>query len=288
MLKLTQSNFCILCGAKAPTGAPRCNDCERLREHIISLFEDAKEQLSNNPSVERETVFKILREFAFAIQEDSLLRTYKNATKFFLQQFIDSRNDELSLELFMKKVQTKLNLLKVLEEFTEGALVDWDARSINSETTPKILAGKVIVNLRNSYDKMPVPERSEQRYGHAITFYAILPLMIRYSQCNSKDEIKRLPVVPKKPWVILLSIIIGNSENKISLEKTSRFLKPRRGIGNIYGTIITNLSNLSPDYIQKATIKVEKNENNDTEYLISPDIAEYLTRMRENIRTRLT
>jgi len=281
-----QINNCILCGARADEGSPRCNDCEKLNEYIVSVYEDAKEQLSNNPSVDRETIFKIFREFAFVIQEDSLLKTYKNTINFFLQQFIDLSNNETSLELFMKKVPSRLNMLKILKELKDSHIVEWDPSLINSDISPKIFPGKVIINLKTSYNRTSIKERSEQRYGHAMAFYSILPLMRNYSQCNSKDEIKQLTLTPKKPWIILLAILIGNSGGRISLENTNRFLKKRRGIGNVYGTIVINLSSLSTDYTQKATVDIEENENNDREYLISPDIVQYLERIRENIRTR--
>lgn len=280
------NDSCILCGAKTASGAQKCDDCEKLREYIDSLFEDAKVELANNPSIDREAVFKTLREFAFVVQEDSLLRTYKNAMKFFLEQFIDKGYGETKLELFMKKVPTRLNQLKILSELSESHIVHWDPASISSETSPTIYPGEVIGNLKNSYERTTVTERAEQRYGHAIAFYSILPLMRSYSKCDSKDEIKQLNLVPKKPWVILLSILVGNNDGKISLERTSKFLKKRRGVGNIYGTIITNLSSLSTDFAQKATIDVEDNGNNDKAYLISPDIVQYLKRVRENVRTR--
>ena len=277
---------CILCGAKTSSGAQRCNDCEKLREFIDSLFEDAKVELASNPSIDREAVFKTLREFAFVVQEDSLLRTYKNTMKFFLEEFIDKGQSETKLELYMKKVPTRLNQLKILNELSQGLIVNWDPASISNESAPKIYPGEVISNLKSSYDRITVTERAEQRYGHAIAFYSILPLMRNYSQCDSKEEVRQLNLVPKKPWLILLSILVGNSDGKISLERTSKFLKKRRGIGNIYGTIITNLSSLSTDYSQKATIDVEKNGDNDKSYLISPDIVQYLERVRENVRTR--
>jgi hypothetical protein len=279
---------CILCGAKTSSGAQRCNDCEKLREFIDSLFEDAKKELATNISIDREVVFKTLREFAFVVQEDSLLRTYKNAMKFFLEEFIEKGQIETKLELFMKKVPTRLNQLIILNELSQGLIVNWDPASIASisDKPAKIYPGKVISNLKNSYDRSTVTERVEQRYGHAIAFYSILPLMRNYSQCDSKEEVRQLNLVPKKPWVILLSILVGNSDGKISLERTMKFLKRRKGIGNIYGTIITNLSSLSPDYSQKAIIDVEKNGDNDKSYLISPDIVKYIERVRENVRTR--
>jgi hypothetical protein len=277
---------CLLCGAKTNSGTNRCDDCISLGEYVDSLFQDAKEALANNPSIDREPVFKTLREFAFTVQEDSLLRTYKNAMKFFLEQFVDRRNTETKLEFFMKKVPTRLNQLKILSELSESRIVNWDPTSISKETSPKIYPGEVLINLKNSYERTTVTERAEQRYGHAITFYSILPLLKEYSQCVSKDEIKKLNLVPKKPWVILLTILIGNDDGKISLAKTNKFLKKRRGVGNIYGTIITNLNSLSTDYTQKATVDVEDNGNNDKVYLISPDIVQYLKRIRENIRSR--
>lgn len=280
------NDSCILCGAKTASGAKRCEDCEKLREYVDALFEDAKVELAKNPSIDREAVFKTLREFAFVVQEDSLLRTYKNVMKFFLEQFIDKGYSETELELFMKKVPTRLNQLKILSELSEGQIVNWDPSSINSESSAKIYPGEVMSNLKNSYERTTVTERAEQRYGHAVAFYSILPLIRNYSQCDSKDEIKQLNLVPKKPWVILLSILVGNNDGKISLERTSKFLKKRRGIGNIYGTIITNLSSLSTDYSQKATIDVEDSGSNDKAYLISPDIVQYLKRVRENVRTR--
>lgn len=236
--------------------------------------------------MDRETIFKIFREFAFVIQEDSLLKTYKNTINFFLQQFIDLSNNEISLELFMKKVPSRLNMVKILKELKDSRIVEWNPSLINSDISPKIFPGKVIINLKNSYNRTSIKERSEQRYGHAMAFYSILPLMRNYSQCNSKDEIKQLTLTPKKPWIILLAILIGNSSGRISLEKTNRFLKKRRGIGNVYRTIVINLSSLSTDYTQKATVDIEENENNDREYLISQDIVQYLERIRENIRTR--
>ena len=280
------NDSCILCGAKTASGAQRCDDCEKLRGYIDSLFEDAKVELANNASIDRETVFKTLREFAFVVQEDSLLRTYKNAIKFLLEQFIDKGYGEINLELFMKKIPTRLNQLKILRELSESLIINWDSASISSGTSPKIYPGEVIRNLKNSYERTTVPERAEQRYAHATAFYSILPLIRNYSHCDSKDEIKQLTLIPKKPWVILLSILIGNNEGKISLERTSKFLKKRRGVGNIYGTIIANLSSLSTDYAQKATIDVEDNGNSDKVYLISPDIVQYIKRVRENIRTR--
>ncbi len=277
---------CILCGAKTVSGAKRCDDCEKLREYVDALFEDAKAELAKNPSIDREVVFKTLRELAFVVQEDSLLRTYKNAMKFFLEQFIDKGYSETKLELFMKKVPTRLNPLKILGEFSEGEIVNWDPSSISSETPSKIYPGEVIRNLKNSYERATVTERAEQRYGHAVAFYSILPLMRNYSHCDSKDEVKQLNLVPKQPWVILLSILVGNNDGKISLERTSKFLKKRRGIGNIYRIIITNLSSLSTEYTQKATIDVEETGNNDKVYQISPDIVQYLKRVRENVRIR--
>ncbi len=282
----TVNESCILCGAKTIEGAQRCSDCEKLRAYIDSLFEDAKVELANNPSIDREAVFKILREFAFVVQEDSLLRTYKNVIRFFLEQFIDKGYTDTKLELFMKKVPTRLNKLKILSELTESNIVNWDVASLATGNCHKIYPGKVVTNLKNSYDRTTVEERAEQRYGHAMTFYSILPLIMDYSHCDSKDEIKKLNIVPKKPWVILLAILIGNKDGKISLEKTSEFLKKRRGIGNVYGTIITNLSSLSTDYTQKVTVDIEDNGSIDKTYLISPDIVKYLERLRENIRSR--
>ncbi len=280
------NNSCILCGAKTSLGAQRCEDCEKLGEYIDSIFKDAKLELAINPSIDREVVFKTLREFAFVVQEDSMLRTYKNAIKFFLEQFIDKKYGDVNLELFMKKVPTRLNQLKILKELSESEIVKWDPTSISTVTSPKIYPGKVISNLKDSYERTTVTERSEQRYGHAIAFYSILPLMRNYSKCDSKDEVKQLNLVPKKPWVILLSILVGNDDGMISLERTSKFLKKRRGTSNVYATIITNLNSLSTDHTQKATIDVKEHGNNEKTYIISPDIVQYLKRIRENVRIR--
>ena len=283
---MSMNSICILCGAKTTIGHQKCNDCEKLKEFINSLFEDAKKELSNNQSVDREVVFKMLREFAFVVQEDSLLQTYKNSIKFFLDQFIDKGNNETTLELFMKKVPTKLNQLKILNELSEGFIINWKPSSLNSGTPPKIYPGNIINNLTVSYGRSSVTDRAEQRYGHTIAFYSLLPLIRDYSRCNSREDVKKLNIVPKKPWIILLSILVGNSDGKISLDRTNKFLKKRRGIGNVYGTIITNLSSLSTDYAQKATIDVVDNGTNDKAYVISPDIVEYIQRVRDNIRAR--
>jgi hypothetical protein len=277
---------CILCGRKVTDGGQKCTECEELKDLIDVLFEDAKKELSYNPSVDRESVFKMLREFAFIVQEDSLLRTYKNSMKFFLDQFIDKGNNETTLEQFTKKVQTRLNQLKILKELSDASIINWESSSLNSGNSPKIYSGDVIKNLKESYKRSSVTDRAEQRYGHIMGFYSLLPLIRNYSHCDSREEVKKLNLVPKKPWIIMLSILVGNSDGKISLERTNKFLKKRRGTGNVYGTIITNLSSLSTDYAQKATIDVEDNGNDDKVYVISPDIVQYLQRLRENIRTR--
>ena len=280
------NNNCILCGAGTSSGSQKCKDCEKLGEIIDAFFEDAKVTLKSNPSIDREAVFKTLRELAFVVQEDSLLRTYKNTMRFFLEEFLDKGRSETNLELFLKKVPSRLNQLKILNELSQGLIVNWDPSSISSQSISKIYPGEVISNLKSSYDRNTVTERAEQRYGHAIAFYSILPLMRNYSKCDSKDEIRQLNLVPKKPWLILLSIIVGNSDGKISFERTSKFLKKRRGTTNVLRTIITNLNSLSTDYSQRATIDVETNGDNDKSYLISPDIVQYLDRIRENVRIR--
>jgi hypothetical protein len=283
---MSMNSICILCGAKTIIGHQKCNDCEKLKELINSLFEDAKKELTNNQSVDREAVFRTLREFAFVVQEDSLLQTYKNSIKFFIDQFIDKGNNETTLELFMKKVPTRLNQLKILNELSEGSIINWEPSSLNSGTPLKIYPGEVIKNLKVSYGRSSVTDRAEQRYGHTIVFYSLLPLIRDYSRCNSREDVKKLNIVPKKPWIIMLSILVANSDGKISLERTNNFLKKRRGIGNVYGTIITNLSSLSTDYAQKATFDVVDNGTNDKVYVISPDIVQYIEHVRENIRAR--
>lgn len=280
------SGSCILCGAKTEELAAKCQDCDSLAELVEALYIDSKDQLSTNPSVEREAVFKTLREFAFVVQEDALLRTYKNSIKFFLSQFIDKEVSETPLELFTKKVQTRLNPLKILRELSDSEIISWDARSISTQEVPMIYSGSVMNNLKTSYFRSTVKDRTDQRFGHAIAYYSILPLLIEYGSCNSKEETRRLNVVPKKPWIIMLSILIGNVDGKMSLERTSNFLKKRRGIGNVYGTIITNLSSLSTDYSQKATVDREESDDKDRAYVLSNDIVKYLERVRENIRTR--
>lgn len=285
-MSVSMKSYCILCGRKIDEGNQKCNECEELKDLIDVLFEDAKKELSHNPSVDREAVFKMLREFAFIVQEDSLLRTYRNSMKFFLDQFIDKRNEETTLELFTKKVQTKLNQLKILKELSESSIINWDSSLLSSSTSPKIYPGDVTKNLKESYERSSVPERAEQRYGHIIGFYSLLPLIRSYSHCESKEDIKKLNLVPKKPWIIMLSILVGNSDGRISLERTNKFLKKMRGIGNVYGTIISNLNSLNTDYAQKATISIEDNGDTDKIYVISTDIVQYLQRLRENVRTR--
>ena len=283
---MSMNSICILCGARTIAGHQKCIDCEKLKGFISSLLEDAKKELSNNQSVDREVVFKTLREFAFVVQEDSLLQTYKNSIKFFLDQFVDKGNNEIPLELFMKKVPTRLNQLQILNELSEGSIINWKPSTLNSGVPLQIYPGDVIKNLKVSYGRSSVTDRAEQRYGHTVAFYSFLPLIRDYSRCNSRDDVKKLNTVPKKPWIIMLSIIVGNDDGKISLERTNKFLKKRRGIGNVYGTIITNLSSLSTDYVQKATIDVVDNGISDKAYVISPDIVQYVQRIRDNIRVR--
>jgi len=277
---------CILCGTKLTSINQRCGDCQQLQDILNEIFYEAKNQLSSNPSIERETIFKILREFAFIVQEDALLRAYKNSVAFFLSKFIDFGLSETTLESFTKRVHTRLNQIKILNELAICDLIKWEPSDMNSGSSIKIYPGNVIINLKTTYERTTIPNRTEQRFGHAMAFYSILPLLINYGTCKSKDEIKRINVVPKKPWVITLSIMIGNQDGKISLERTNKFLKKRRGVGNIYGTIITNLSSLSTDHIQKVTVDSEVGDNNDHSYVISNDIVRYLDNLRENIRMR--
>lgn len=275
---------CILCGAKTINGAQKCNDCEELTNIITALYDDSKTQLSTNPSVERESSFKILREFAFTVQEDSLVKTYKNTINFFMSQFMDKKNSDTTFELFMKTVITRLNSIKILSEFNEANIIKWDSSSLSMDSPHMIYPGDVIRNLTDSFQNSTVVHRDEQRYGHVLTFYSILPLLINFSNCNTKDEVKQLNMIPKKPWIILLAILIGNKDGKISAESTAKFLKSRRGIGNVLNTIFTNLSSLSPDHTQQATIGIDN--GNGKSYIISQDINDYIEKLRNTNRSR--
>lgn len=277
---------CLFCGAKVTSDRNKCAECESLKSILEEVYSDAKNQLSNNASVERETVFKTMRELAFVVQEDALLRTYKNTIQFLLRQFLDSDLPETTLETYTKKVPTRLNHLKILNELSNGGLIDWDSSRISTDSIPKIHLGPAFRNLKTMYNRTTGANLAEQRFGHAVAFFAVLPLLIAYSACSSRDEIKALNVIPKKPWVILLVLLVANQDGKISLERTSRFLRRRRGIGNVYGTILTNLISLSADHVQKATIGREESDNGDRLYIISPEITKYFNRVRENIRSR--
>jgi hypothetical protein len=283
---ISMKSYCILCGRRINEGDQKCAECEELADIIDVLYDDAKKELSHNPSVDREVVFKMLREFAFIVQEDSLLRTYRNSMKFFLDQFIDKKNDETTLDLFTKKVQTKLNQLKILKELSESSIINWDSSLLSNSTSPKIYPGDVTKNLKESYERSSVTDRAEQRYGHIIGFYSLLPLIKGYSRCESKEEIKKLNLVPKKPWIIMLSILVGNKDGRISIERTNKFLKKMRGIGNVSGAILSNLSSLNTDFVQRATVEIENDGDTDKVYVLSTDIVEYLQRLRELVRTR--
>ncbi len=283
---MIEQNYCILCGRKLTGEEQLCSDCRNLEEILISIYEDAKKELSTNPSVEREPIFKILREFAFVVQEDALLGTYKQTIKFFMNQFIDENKTEVTLELFAKKVPTRLNHLKILRELSSAGIISWDPSSLGVDPSPKIFPGPVINNLKIIYNRSSVGDRTEQRFGHVLGFYSIFPLLINYGASKSKEEMRNLNIIPKKPWLTLLAIIIGNPDNKISLERTNKFLKKRRSTGNVYATIITNLSSLSPEYIQKATVSIQESDDNDRTYILSDDIVKYLERLRERSRSR--
>lgn len=277
---------CILCGRKLLETEQRCPDCIDLKDLVDTIYNDARAELSANSSVEREPVFKLLREYAFVVQEDALLRTYKQSVKFFLNQFIDKENSEIELHLYTKKVPTRLNQLKILKEFSDAQLIDWRPLSVGTDPSPKIYPGPVIENLKTSYNRITVNDRTEQRFGHAMGFYSILPLLSKYGSCGSRDETRMLNVIPKKPWAILLAIIIANRDGKINLERTNIFLKKRRGIGNVYGTILTNLNSLSTDHTQKATVGVEEMGSGDRSYVLDSEIVKYVDRIREITRGR--
>jgi hypothetical protein len=274
------TNHCILCGSKiSSSGGVKCDDCLELYDIISEIFQDARNQLSTDPSVERGLAFNMIRELAFAIQEDSLLKTYKNSVSFFLRTFVDQKKTEVGLSEFNKFIKSRLNILKILKEFSDSEIIEWKQSDITLSSNPKLFPGKVIENLKVYYGRTTVPDRSEQRFGHTIAFYSTLRLMIEYGKSNSREEIKVLNIVPRKPWLILLAILVGNKDGHVSMNRTNKFLRSRRGVSNVYNTILMNLNSLSPDFTQKV-VEDRKEVDDDAVYLISPDIVNYLDRIR--------
>ena len=91
--------------------------------------------------------------------------------------------NETTLELFTKKVQTRLNQLKILKELSDGSIINWESSSLSSGTSPKIYPGDVIKNLKESYNRSSVTDRAEQRYGHIINFLCDFVLIPKQFRC---------------------------------------------------------------------------------------------------------
>jgi hypothetical protein len=252
---------------------------------LQGLYTDAKKNLKENTAVERETVFKFLKEFAFTIHSDFFLKTYRNAITFLMNEFIEKDKKEISLLEFTKNIQTRLNYFKILSEFNDAEIIYWQSSTITKDYIPSIIVGEVLKNLKKLYLTVTVQERAEQRFGHALAFYSCLPLFIKYGASKTRDDVKLMNIVPKKPWLMLLSLLVDNDNGEIRMEKTRKILNQRRSDPKIYGTLVSNLNSLSADHFQKLIENIEEDEN-EKKYILSHDITQYIQNIRVNLRER--
>jgi ribosomal protein L19 len=268
-----------------PASGSICNDCRDLGDFISGMFEETKNVLSTVNSPEDEISVKLIRELSFVASTDSFLNVYRRIVELLIRTFRDETNEVIDFNLITKNVHTQLNYFHILNELKESDLVEFVNDNNNPIATPRMKIGKV---LRHVIDEIRIKrerENAEIRYAHILSTYSVLPLLMEYSRCQTKSEVRQMSPIPKRPWLMMLQLMIRKSGDRVNIEKLRKNLNSSRASPDTFTTLVTHLSSESTAHIQKLVVD-SKGEGNEKEFVLDSEMVKYIDRLRENIRER--
>lgn len=287
--RLMYNDRCILCNNKIKDlnrgSGGVCSDCQDLGNFIEIMFEETKNILSTVNSPENETSVKLIRELSFIASTDSFLNAYRRIVELLLRTFRDKTDEVIDLNLITKNVSTQLDYFHILNKLKEADLIEFVTDNNNPTVIPRMRIGKV---LRHVIDEIRIKqevENAEIRYAHILSTYSVLPLLMEYSKCKTKSEVRQMSPNPKGPWLMMLQLIIRKSGDKINIEKLRKSLNSSRASPKTFMTLLTHLSSQSTEHIQKLVVD-SKGDGNEREFILDKEMVNYIDRLRENTRER--
>jgi len=287
--RLMYNDRCILCNNKIKDlnggSGSVCSDCQDLGNFIEIMFEETKNILSTVNSPENETSVKLIRELSFIASTDSFLNAYRRIVELLLRTFRYKTDEVIDFNLITKNVSTQLDYFHILNKLKEADLIEFATDNNNPTVIPRMRIGKV---LRHVIDEMRVKqevENAETRYAHILSTYSVLPLLMEYSKCQTKSEVRQMSPNPKGPWLMMLQLIIRKSGDKVNIEKLRKSLNSSRASPKTFTTLLTHLSSQSTEHMQKLVVD-SKGDGNERELILDKEMVNYIDRLRENTRER--
>jgi hypothetical protein len=268
-----------------PGSGSVCNDCQDLGNFIAVMFEETKSVLSTVNSPEDEISVKLIRELSFVASTDSFLNAYRRIVELLLRTFRDETDEVIDFNLITKNVHTQLNYFHILNKLKESDLVEFVNDNNNSIATPRMKIGKVLRHIIDEIRVKREQENAEIRYAHILSTYSVLPLLMEYSRCQTKSEVRQMSPIPKRPWLMMLQLMIRKSGDRVNIEKLRKNLNSSRASPDTFTTLVTHLSSESTAHIQKLVVD-SKGEGNEREFVLDNEMVNYIDRLRENIRER--
>ena len=286
---LMYNDRCVLCNNRImnpdPGSGSVCNDCQDLGGFIAGMFEETKNVLSTVNSPEDEISVKLIRELSFIASTDSFLNAYRRIVELLLRTFRDETDEVIDFNLITKNVHTQLNYFHILNKLKESDLVEFVNDTDNPIATPRMKIGKVLQHVIDEIKVKRERENAEIRYAHILSTYSVLPLLMEYSRCQTKSEVRQMSPIPKRPWLMMLQLMIRKSGDRVNIEKLRKNLNSSRAGPDTFTTLVTHLSSESTAHIQKLVVD-SKGEGNEREFVLDNEMVNYIDRLRENTRER--
>ena len=280
------STTCIFCNRKIVGSSTEiCNDCLEMGTILAGLLEDSHKILAVEDSPEQRTPVKLLRELSFVAAADSFLNVYKRLIELLLRHFSGNSEGEIEFSEITKGVRTQLNYFNILAQFAEAGIIIFKEQDSTSPPVPNMKAGEVLKNLVKEIVNKPERENAELRYAHILSMYSILPLLIRFSRCKDKSEIKQISPIPRRPWMLLLQILVKRDGNRLNIENVRKSLSSSRISPATYSSLLTHLSSTSTEHVQKLIVKSE-GSGDEREFIMDPEMISYVERLRTITRKR--
>lgn len=280
---------CILCNSRiinhSPDSGSVCYECRDLGSLISEIFEETKNVLSTVNSPEDQISVKLIRELSFVASTDSFLNAYRRIVELLLRTFRDKADDIIDFSLITKNVHTQLNYFQLLSKLNESDLIEFVNDDVNMVATPRMRIGKVLKHVIDEIRVKQERENAEIRYAHILSTYSVLPLLMEYSRCQTKRDVRQMSPIPKRPWLMMLQLMIRKSGDKVNIEKIRKSLNSSRASPGTFTTLVTHLSSESTAHIQKLVVG-STGDGKDKEFVLDNEMVNYIERLRENVRER--